>query len=701
MKVELNDGRFSVRQMANIFAATVSLLVSSAAALVILMMGDNTDVSVYADVLLPNVLAECKPERDIVAYGVFVVLFPVLYAVLIHLTRRLFDNGDSLLNPSWPRNVVLLWDLLVAAIATTYIRSLFSNPDYADKYLYGSDRIFLALICAVFLFAICFAHRKGRFLTANRIAAVVVSVAFVLFVLYVAGNYNYMFSGTFYNLHHYSAWWNPIYKVGSGMTLGDGFNELYGFYPYLVVPVLKFFGGVNQQSVSLYMSLVYVIMAVCIFVFCNRFFKNKLLGVLCVPGFFALGPMAYFGNTELYFQYYPTRALFVFIILGIIALYCSTKKFRKLIAVSATVVCALAIFWNTESGMVATVVWSGFLILDKAIDHRLNDKVLLKRIAVAVLSAVISVVLFVLIAESVTYIRSGSLLGIEDVLFGILTFSGMGFYMLPLEKGIWTAILFALVYGLFVAVPHLAFVRKKAENFVGDRDNVIALFMTSVAGLGSFMYFMGRSYYTNCMTFLPWVVLICALIADKNVSEWSLERLKPRRIFIFFTVFARNAVCFVAVGISMAASLAMAGNALDKNSEINRIFKQEQPGFQQLADQIVSWKDNECGGETPYVFNTYAAFVQELAGIPARENVYEQINWFRYSDAHTYIDFINAHPDVPFTIDESGLSTLKTHFLSEWETLEHRYDLVDVYEWDVYVANDIVNNVYLFVPVVL
>ncbi|MBO5359348.1 MAG: hypothetical protein J6B25_00760 [Clostridia bacterium] len=699
MNSEPNVRNSFVWQTINILAAVVSLFVSSAVSLAIIISGDNTDVSVYADVLLPNILAECRPEKDIVAYAAFVVLFPVLYALFICLIRKIADNGNSSLKQSMSYTVSSLWLFGISAAFATFIFSLYFGYDYADKYLYGKDKFWLVLVCAVFVWVVCYAHCKGKYSAANEIAAVAVNISFLLFVLYAIGKYNYMFSGSFYNLHHYSAWWNPIYKVGSGLTLGDGFNELYGFYPYLVVPVLRLFGGVNQQSASLYLSLLYVIMAASLSLFCNRFFKNKLLGAFCVSGFFSLGPMAFFCSTEVYFQYYPTRALFVFVILGIIALYRSAEKFRKPIAAGAAVACALAIFWNVESGMVVTVVWSAFLIFDKALDHRLNDKVLLKRIGMSALSAFVSVILFVVAAETVTYIRSGILLGKEDILFGLITFSGIGFFMLPLRPGVWIGVFFALVYGLFITVPHLAFVMRKGEAFCGNRDNVTALFISSVAGLGSFMYFMGRSYHSNCMTFLPWLVLVSALLLEDDSFAHSFGRDKFFRFFGKFSFAAYRAVCFAFVSLSVVTSFMLVVNTFNKESDINTLFSREQPAFQQLADRIGRWTENECGGETPYVFNTYAVFAQELGGIPARENVYEQINWFRFSDAHSYIDFINAHPDAPFTIDESGLSTLKNHFLSEWETLESRYELADVYEWNMYVDEKTVNNVYLFVPV--
>lgn len=683
----------SVRQVSCIAALAVSVL----AAFIIINAPVNADMSAFQGLMLPSVLEECKPERDIIGYGAFAVLFPLLHTVFIHIFRKLFTDRIKL-SEKVSKVIDFLWSGAIFAFAAAGIAAFYLHPYYADRYLFGRSKLPLALICAVFIFAVCFVYRRKRLRSANEIAAVILGVAFLVLVMYAVGKYNYMLSYTSYNLHHYSAWWNPVFKVGSGLTLGDGFNELYGFYPYLVVPVLKLFGGVNQQSLSLYMSLVFVIMAACVMGFCYRLFKNKLLGVICATGFFTLGPLSVIGNTELYFQYYPTRALFVFLVMGLIAVYCTVKKHHRLLMAAGTVLCALAIMWNTESGLVATITWAGFLIFDKALYFRLTDKALLKRIAFAVFSSIMSVVLFVLIVEIITYTRAGILLGKDDILFGIVTFSGAGFFMLPLKPGIWVVIVFALAYGLYSSVPYLAFARRKGEGFSGDKDSVTALFMSSVAGIGSFMYFMGRSFPTNCMTFLPWVVMICALLADRNMSLSDNVEYSGKTALGKISTLMKNTACIVVVGVAFCAAFTMTGNVFNENSKFNTRFSYEQTSFDEVAAQINDWTENECEGKTPYVLHTYAAFVQELMGVPARENVYEQINWFYYDDAHTYIEFISRHPDEPFVIDSEGIAKLREFFPEEWAKIESEFTLGGKATHKLYITEERTSDILLYLP---
>ena len=689
-----------VRYFSAVFAGIIALLTS----FLIISSFVSPDMNAYTDILLPQTLENCLPENDLMAYAAFVVVFPVCYVLFMHLFRRLFGGFSPLKFSKLSRGVDFLWSGAVSFAALAFVAIIYIHPDYANRYFYGRDKIPLVLICAVFLFAAGFAYCRGKFRTVSEIAAVVIGVAFLLFVLYAMGNHNYMYSYTGYNIHHYSAWWFPVYKVGSGLTLGDGFNELYGFYPYLIVPVLKLFGGVNQESLSLYIAIIFTLMAACLLFFCNRFFKNKLLGTFCAIGFFAIGPMIRFCNSELYFQYYPARALFVFAALGLIALYCSVNRFRPLLVAGGTVMCALALVWNTESGLVTTIVWAGFLILDKAVEHRLNSKELIKRIVLAVLSSVISVVLFVATVEIITYVRAGMFLSTDDILFGIVTFSDMGFYMLPLKPGIWFAVAFSLVYGLFASIPSLALARKKGDTAVTDRDFTVAMFMATVAGVGSFMYFMGRSYSTNCMTFMAWPAMICMLLADRNIISFSqlvTLRKESKSEVPFMKIsgcLVRNIACFVVAGVSFCGALVMVGNAFDSDSKVNARFNAEQPAFSQTAEQIEKWTAEECGGETPYILHTYGAFIQELMDVPARENVYEQINWFRYSDAYTYIDFINSHYGSPFVIDSTAVTNLKSFFPEEWEAIEQGYELSGSACYDYYMNEDVPYECYLYTP---
>ena len=337
----------NIERLSQQVAAVLSLAAALIASLSIITGYVPGDVSAYADVFRADLLKSCAPENDLTAYAAFIVIYPVCYVIFIRLFGRIFEafKSDKLSNIS--ETVNTLWSICISVFAVFGTALLYASPRYS-VHLYGADKLPLVAVCTVFLFVMCLAYNKGKLRTTVQIASTVISFSFLIFVFYAVSRYDYSATSLYHNLHHYNAWWFPIYKVGSGMTIGTDFTNLYGFYPYLVVPVLKLFGGVNQQRLSLYMAFVFTLMAVCLIGFCNRFFKNKLLGTICAIGAFALGPIKFLHYGKTYFQYYPSRILFVFLVLGLIALYHTFEKARPVFKAAGIFLVALSLVWNIE-----------------------------------------------------------------------------------------------------------------------------------------------------------------------------------------------------------------------------------------------------------------------------------------------------------------------------------------------------------------
>ena len=694
--------RNNIERLSHQVSAVLSLVTALVASLVIIARYVPGDISEYADVFRADLLRHCKPENDLTAYAAFVLIYPVCYVIFIRLFGRLFEavNPDKLSNAS--ESINTLWSICISVFAICGTSLLYATPRYS-VHIYGVDKLPLVALCTVLLLAMCHAYNKGKLRTFVQSASAVISLSFLIFVFYAVSRYDYSATELYHNLHHYNAWWFPIYKVGSGMTIGTDFTNLYGFYPYLVVPVLKLLGGVNQHSLSLYMAFVFTLMAACLIGFCGRFFKNKLLGTICAIGAFALGPIKFLHYGKTYFQYYPSRILFVFLVLGLIALYSTFKKARPIFKVVGILIVALSLVWNIESGLVAAIIWAGYLVLEKATDHRLTDPALIKRIAFAVISTLVSVLLAVCFIEAVTYLRTGSLLSIDIITYGITVFAGLGFYMIPIKPHLWILIAAAFAYGLYVSIPNLALAKRKNSSPDTDKDFTTALFIISITGTGCFMYFMGRTHPETCMTFTPWAVIVCALLAERNLPE--LERIKNVKAKKKFQLFAkrsgialRNLVCFGIAGITMTAGVSVIFDVANKNSEVNTKFLDEQPALVHLSEQFSDWAETDCNGETPNILIYYSVLVQELMGLPAEETVTNQPSWFYYSDIHTYIDYIKSHSDEVFIIDSKAVNNLSKYFPEEWEEIVNTFTLCRTTSAKLHGDKKEITEYYLYVP---
>lgn len=93
------------------------------------------------------------------------------------------------------------------------------------------------------------------------------ALAFIAYVFAKLISKNYASSNRDYLVHHYYAWWYPIYNVFSSKTIGVDFNSIYGFYPYIAVAFLKIIGGVTQANMSLMIAIALCVMSFEIFSF--------------------------------------------------------------------------------------------------------------------------------------------------------------------------------------------------------------------------------------------------------------------------------------------------------------------------------------------------------------------------------------------------------------------------------------------------
>ncbi|MFR1993881.1 MAG: hypothetical protein ACLS26_10545 [Eubacterium sp.] len=187
------------------------------------------------------------------------------------------------------------------------------------------------------------------------------ALAFIAYVFAKLISKNYASSNRDYLVHHYYAWWYPIYNVFSSKTIGVDFNSIYGFYPYIAVAFLKIIGGVTQANMSLMIAIALCVMSFEIFSFSYVFIQNKTIAFLMSLSACTLGPLnlLYCGNY--YFQYFPLRSFFPISLLFLISIHYATKsrKAKHIIAAVAWASIALALFCNFESGIICIIVFAG------------------------------------------------------------------------------------------------------------------------------------------------------------------------------------------------------------------------------------------------------------------------------------------------------------------------------------------------------
>ena len=298
--------------------------------------------------------------------------------------------------------------------------------------------------------------------------------------------------------------------------------------------------------------------------------------------------------------------------------------------------------------------------------------------------AVISAVFAVGLIEIITYIRSGKLLSSKEILFGINAFAGTGFFMIKVAFGIWVVLALIFAISLFKVIPYITKYKKVNKKI---EKNLIGLFSAAITGAGSFTYFMGRSYPTNALLFLPVALICCGLLYEHfGLTRDTVNKKGSKTAFIL--LWAKRVMCLIVISMAL---ISVGRNLYESTTEKYRQFHYPQgKGLHNLtarSEDIKEWADNNNNGTLPNILLDYSIFTDEQLGKEPTELVCEQIDWFYIKNADTYITFINKHYDESFAINAKAVRILKGSFKDEWSDIESRFtktEKLNGYRYDDY-----------------
>ncbi len=257
-----------------------------------------------------------------------------------------------------------------------------------------------------------------------------------------------------------------------------------------------------------------------------------------------------------YLQFLPHRVIFIntIIALGSAFLLQNSRKNTdtglNILKTLGFLFASIGIVWNFESGMIALLGWTLFLIYLELIKIRKKTSSY-KNILPLSLAPIICVIGVIGLIQIITYTKSGSFLNLEQCFFFQSLFYKNGFYMLrmPLFTHPW--MLFVLVYaiGIIKALNTLFFselISRKAEL------KGALYFLLSVIGIGIFVYYQGRSHIMVLNGVIFPAVILLALFCSEFYENWRNEKnqvlerksacTKFVLIYILATIFAVSAL---------------------------------------------------------------------------------------------------------------------------------------------------------------
>lgn len=677
---------------------------------------DNTDWAELKRIVIPEVFAECKPERaENLQYYLLTVLFPVLYLCFIPLFRKMCKKSPKMFTEIkysyWEFASVFIVGILAILVLKV------SDTPYTvitDYYCYGHG-FPIWLVSALLIIYPLWLGNKIQRNTFYGFIYWILAIAILAFAFLKISSKNYMATDNFYLTHHYYAWWYPIFKVSNGQTIGVDFNNIYGFYPYICASVLKLLGGANQENAAILIAALSVAIGFCYYLFSFVFFKNKILAFIAATGACFVAPFDLFKN-RFYIQYFPTRTIVPAAAMLIISVdyIIKNKKAKTFLRIFASFLFAFGLFWNFESGIIGVIVWAGYIILEKAFDYGFDNKRLWIAITKAIVTSLASIAVFLITVEITTYHSAGKFIGKDEIFFGISTFEGAGFYLLPITFGAWTLIVISFVSALNALIPKLALAGEKGKKFDGDRQNLTGLFTLAIIGFGAFSYYVGRSYPTSAFVLIYISVLIVGLLIETYYPQLkeqiSLLKSKSSRRKLstahITSISSKIIICLLVLGLS-TSNAAMIMFDLVKNGK-NSTFDNywisdtkkdsDYTRINELAKEIKLWSTKENNGNNPRLLIYWAAFVNEINHEKTNYSACEQIDWFYYDNVKTYVDCINKDKTQAFVIDSQALEKINECCLNDWQEALKNYKLSQIIKWDDIAQQD-EQQYYIYVPI--
>jgi len=323
--------------------------------------------------------------------------------------------------------------------------------------------------------------------------------------------------------HHFNVVFYPVSQILQCKTLLVNLNAQYGLYGHLLEPLFRIL-GLNVLNFSIVMALLVASGFYFIFLFLKRTVENNIIVLL---GFTSVSYYTYFihkvrvdGGADPYFQYTPIRFLFPCLILYLSVIY--FKGQSKSVYYFTFIASSLTILWNLETGIVVFASWLISVVYFEFL-HITNYRLLIKNIlkiiitGAAILCTVVSLYVFY------TYLRSGLFPDSGQAIFYQKMFSTLGLSTLPMPSPphYWNIVIFIYLVGLLSSLKALY----KQKNSHHPCVKQMAIFISSIMGIGLFSYYQGRSHDYNLLMVPYHAFLVLALFADSLMNDLKKSKL--------------------------------------------------------------------------------------------------------------------------------------------------------------------------------
>lgn len=574
-------------------------------------------------------------KNEFISYCVFTIMFVLIFLLVKYILNKYvyFKNSqkiNKIINIAFLVVVLVISELCVT---DSSFGSLFANKFY--YYLIPVTVIFVPLI---------YNDKVYSFLKFDKSYNVIV-IAIILSIIYFLMPKTYFMTQG--SIHHYMAYTYPITKINFGYTLGIDFLSLYGYYPYFYSLVMKIF---HIDSV-LNLGYIFAVLTIISFIFVaysiNKSIKNKGVALLVfIACFYTLIIKSIYNSGASYLQYTPHRLLFPSMILAYIFHLYNNKMSNKGI-IFGYIILSLALFFNFETGLICLITYTISIMF-----YKYNNKSSIKKLIPFLLLSLASIFLYLSIVELITYIRTGKLIEISNITFGSNVFAKDGFMMLRMNiREIW--LLLAII--VFIV---LGFILSKMKFLDNEKIKIedYYMFTLCILSIGLFIYFVGRSVFTNFLVGAYPIFILFGMIIDEKYRENKYITLPLLCIFIIITCnFFSNII-------------SKPGYAYFKKNDGLYYVKQDISDLDKLyniTDKLEFFFYND-------------AYYYEYYKIPNKLRMSAYCDTFTYKQLVPYIEYLKNNEEAIYITNEFILNSIKNKYLSDYKYILKKYDIYTI-----------------------
>ena len=499
----------------------------------------HPDVKGILDQVLPLTIAPAHdffPEPvERMQFQVSLLLAPIIILLSYFLLRAKSDffrkNGI----------ISLIINISGILLFAYYLSQLFMQPllyvqNETNTYFFVNNLITVLNTPMMFLIYLAMAFLMYLYVTkerkpVNKIIVNIISYVIVLVVVIDIFMNNIFHEGLqeWGRMMETNAVFYSVVQVYAGKSLLVNINSQYGLYAWFLCPVFKII-GLTTYKFAVVMGILNASAYFMLYLGIKRIIKQDILSLIV---FLSLTYWQYWllkipleATAHPYYQYFPIRTLFAYVLFYLIVVFQTTsQRNKKWLLPILTITAAMGILWNMDTGLVVfgatyVAIIASVLCLDASLKEKIKMTIINSAWMFGSLAAVILLFIFT------TKIHAGTGPDFQQFAAFQKVFYISGFFMLPMTGlHFWNLPIF--VY-LIACVYCVFYLWQKNQT---DMPVVAFLF---ILGMGIFAYFQGRSYDTNIDVVMYPAIILVGIFANKLLIFITSRKIQPHESIALF-----------------------------------------------------------------------------------------------------------------------------------------------------------------------